>query len=43
MHEIKVKDTEKLLAKHFAQYHDGSLEGMTVKGVYTLKLLSEKR
>lgn len=42
MHEIKAKDTAKPLAKHFTQYHVGNLEGMTVKGIYPLKLPPRK-
>lgn len=37
MREIKAKGPEKPLAKHFALNHDGKLEGMSVKGIYTLK------
>lgn len=38
MCEINEKNPDKPLASYFAQYHDGSLEGLQVKGIYTLKL-----
>lgn len=38
MREIKAKDPEKPLTQHFTQYYDGKLEGMSVKGIYALKL-----
>lgn len=38
MREIKEKNPEKPLAKHFALYHDGKLTGMKLKGIYSLNL-----
>lgn len=38
MREIVEKTPDKPLVRHFAQYHNGWLEGMQVKGIYMLRL-----
>lgn len=42
MLEIKAKDPEKPLTCHFAQCHRGNLDGMSVKGIYVLKLSARR-
>ena len=38
----KIKTPEKSLAKHFAKYHNKDSSGLTVKGIYRLKLSSRR-
>lgn len=38
MREIKEKNPEKPLAKHFCIFHKVNLGGMKIKGIYALKL-----
>lgn len=42
MREIKGKNPEKPLARHFTRFHEGDLAGMKVKGIYHLIQILQK-
>lgn len=42
MREIGEKNPDKPVARHFAQFHQGKLSGMRVKGIYVLNLSSRR-